>query len=136
MSAIRIALRLLLANDRITELVGQSVFPVAAPQEVGRPYVAVSLVFEEQDTVLAGHRDGYTSRVSFACVADAVQVADAIGEAVKAAMAEVINVEVLYDAGDLVAFVTAWKEGTDLIDFTDDRKIFRRIIDYRMRWVR
>ncbi|HEV7344556.1 MAG TPA: DUF3168 domain-containing protein [Devosia sp.] len=136
MSAIKLAIHLLLDDAGITGLVGTDVYPVAAPQEKGLPYIAVSLVWEEQETILAGHLDAYTSRVSFACVAASLSAADAIAEAIKDAMSGVVNTNVLDGQGQRMATVTAWKEGTDMTDYTEDRTVFRRLLDYRMRWVR
>tara|TARA_R110000868_G_scaffold27661_22_gene104682 strand:+ start:1878 stop:2288 length:411 start_codon:yes stop_codon:yes gene_type:complete len=136
MSVIQIAIRILLADVGVTSLVSANIYPLAAPQEAVRPYVATSLVFEDQDTVLQGHRDGFNSRVSFACVAASLQAADGIAEAIKAAMSKVVNVVVMDGDGEPLATATAFKEGTDFSDFTDDRTVFRRVLDYNLRWAR
>lgn len=136
MSATQIAIHLLLDDPSVVNLVGDRVFPVAAPQVENQPYIAVSLVWEEQESVLAAHRDTFISRVSFACVANSLALADTIGEAVKGAMTDVVNVAVLNATGESIGDATAWKDGTDMTDFTDDRSVFRRLLDFRLRWSR
>lgn len=137
MSATLIAVRLLLDAATVTGLVADRVYPAAAPQGASRPYIVVNLVGEEQDVLLAGARDGFFSLVSISCIASTATAADELGEAVKDMMSEVMHTSVVTDASppDEIDTATAYKDGADILDYTDDRKTFRRLFDYRLRWV-
>lgn len=135
MSATAIAVRLLLANDDLNTAVSSRVYPVVAPQSKALPYVVVSLVYESQDVVLEGQRDGYSSRVSVHCIAEKPEAADRLGELVKRALSSVIHQTVADGASQPMAVATVLKDGTDLLDFNDDRTVFRRLLDYSIRWI-
>lgn len=134
MSATAIAVRLLLADEDLNSAVAGRVYPVVAPQTKTLPYLVVSLVYESQDVVLDGQRDGYSSRVSVHCVADKPEAADRLGELVKRALSCVIHQTVNDGASQPMAVATVLKNGTDLLDFNDDRTVFRRLLDYDFRW--
>ncbi len=134
MSATAIAVRLLLADEDLNLAVSGRVYPVTAPQAKTLPYVVASLVYEAQDRVLQGQRDGYSSRVSVHCVADKPEAADRLGELVKQALSCVIHQTVSDGASQPMAVATVLKDGTDLLDFNDDRTVFRRLLDYSIRW--
>lgn len=138
MSATELTMRLLRADIGVVAYASDRVHPGMAPQGTEVPFITVSLISEEQEDILAGHTDGYQSRVSIACHATHYSVADAMGEEVKACMSEVVNTPVYNDESpaELLATVTAWKATTDLIDHDDARTIFRRIMDYKLRWTR
>lgn len=138
MSATLIALKLLLSDDTVSDLVSDRIYPVTAPQGASLPYIVVSMAFEDQDIHLDGARDGFDSRISVACHADSVAAADALGEAVKARMGYVINEAILNDESpaEEIARATSWKEGTDLLDYNDARTIFRRLMDFNLRWTK
>src|SRR5690606_16975755 len=102
------------------------------------PAVVVTCVYEDQDIVLAGPRRGYMARIEVSCVGASVAEADELAEAVKDAL-EIANAEIMSD--DSPASVEARvnyivKDGADVSDYSDDRTVFRRIADYRMRWTR
>lgn len=94
----------------------------------------LDLIYEEQDLLLVGHRDGFVSRVSIAALADSFGAADRIGEAVKLAMGAVINRPVRDAGGHALGTASAFKDGADVLDHTPDRTRYRRIIDYKLRW--
>lgn len=135
MSATAIAVRLLLADEDLAAAVSNRVYPVVAPQEKSFPYIVAGLAYEDQDVVLEGQRDGYSSRIAIHCVAADAPAADRLGEAVKQALASIINQTVTDADGAPFAVATALKQGTDLIDFNEARTVFRRLIDYSIRWV-
>lgn len=135
MSATAIAVRLLLADEDLAAAVSNRVYPVVAPQEKALPYIVVSLAYEDQDVVLEGQRDGYSSRVSIHCVADEAPAADRLGEAAKRALTSITH-QTVTDANDTpFAIASVLKQGTDLIDFNEARTVFRRLMDYSIRWI-
>lgn len=135
MNAVTLVVRRLLADAGVAALVDTEVFPVLAPQGFAAPHIVVSLVHEDADVVLEGHRNGFFSRVSVQCKAADVSAAIDIGEAVKSALA-IVNEPVYSGATPPVEIgtITCWKEGTDITDYGDDRSVFRRLLDYRVRW--
>ncbi len=138
MSATELTMRLLRADIGVVGYCSDRVYPGRSPQGGEIPNIVVSLISEEQETILAGHQDAYVSRVSIACHGQYYNIADAIGEQVKEAMALAIHKPVFNDESpaEEIATVTAWKATTDLVDHDEERTIFRRIMDYRIRWVK
>ncbi|MEQ8444865.1 MAG: DUF3168 domain-containing protein [Pelagibacterium sp.] len=139
MSATEIAMRILRGDPGVIAYVSGRVYPGVAPQDVEPPYIVVSLISEEQDVVLNGHLDGYDSRVSFAIVAPFYNLANAIGEEVKACFSGVVHREMTIDEEESpppTVAVTAFKTSADFIDHNEARTNFRRIQDFRIRWAR
>src|SRR5690606_27903304 len=64
MTALTILVRLLTENAGVTAIVGDRVFALMRPQESALPALVVQSIYEEQDSVIAGHRSGYTNRLS------------------------------------------------------------------------
>ena len=135
MNAIALTVRCLLNDSGVTGIVGTDVFPVAAPQNYIAPHCVVTLLHEDGDVTLNGHRAGFFARVSVQCMAPSAPEAITMGEAVKAALT-LINEPVFSAAVPPVEIgtVTCWKEGTDITDYTPYRSIYRRVLDMRLRW--
>jgi hypothetical protein len=126
MSALSISCKLLSDAN-----LGAAVYPIALPQIAGLPCVLVSVIHEDQDLVIGGAVGAFTARVSLACHAATPAGVDTLAEAIKASLENVLHHQL--DDGSEVTF---WKEGTDVPDYSDDRTVFRRIFDWRMRWER
>lgn len=132
MSALRIA------REILKDEVSASVYVVVAPQTTPLPFVVLSLIHEAQDFVIEGANPAFTSRISVACHGATPAGAEVLAEEVKATFETVIN-RIMTDASSPPvpwAGVTMWKEGTDLTNYADDLTVFRRIIDWRLRWWR
>ena len=150
LSATGLAIRALLNSEYVTALVGQAVYPTAAPQNTSPPYIVVSLVHEDQDIILEGARDGFFSRVSISCIAGTASNAERMGEGVKECMSGILNTPIdaafwaeddywadpVHWDDDNLSRLTAFKSGPDFSDYSADRRFFRRQIDYRLRWTR
>lgn len=135
MNAVALIVQCLLNDSGVSDIVGTDVFPVVAPQKHIVPHCVVSLIHEDGDVTLNGHGAGFFARVSVECKAPSVPQAVNMGEAVKAALT-LINEPVFSSAVPPVEIgtVTCWKEGTDITDYTPDRSIYRRVLDFRVRW--
>jgi hypothetical protein len=130
MSALTIIVRLLKAE------LATPVHALAVPQTATLPCVVVNVIHEDQDFVLEGANPAFLARLSIACHgADAASM-DALGEHVKTTLEAVINRTLVDSLGHAWAGAKCWKEGTDVSDFSDDRTVFRRIMDWRIRWWR
>lgn len=136
MTALTILVRLLTENAGVTATVGDRVFALMRPQESALPALVVQSIYEEQDSVIAGHRSGYTNRVSVECLAESIATADTLAEAVKAAL-EVVYLSLVTGSPPEVEAVVQHvvKLGTDVFDFTDEPAVYRRTMDFEMRWV-
>lgn len=136
MSATKITISMLLANIPIGERIGNKVFAVRAPQGVAAPWVVVTLVSEPEGQTLAGASGQFVSRVAVAVHAPDASAADEIGELVKACLGNRTNYRVMAidDPTRLLGTVTTNKAGGDILDFSDDRSIARRSIDFTVRW--
>ena len=134
MSATAIVIRLLLEDSAVTA----EPFPVVIPQTASLPCIVVNLVSEQQDHVIEGAQPVFDSRVSVACHGATPDEANDLGEAVKRCLEGVISWEV--ENGDsppgIWGTATIWKAGSDMTDFNEQRTVFRRVIDWRVRWQR
>lgn len=138
MNALTIFRQLLAENSGVTDLVDTRIYVAMRKQNDPLPALVIRSVYEDQDIVLAGARQGFENRMSVECIAASAGAAQDLGEAVKAALESVIHHSILSDESPptVEAKATCWKEGTDILDFTEEPEIFRRIIDFRMRWAR
>jgi hypothetical protein len=130
MSALSIVIQLLK-----TEL-PSPVYPLVVPQTAALPFVVVSVIHEAQDIVLEGANPAFVARLSIACHGADAAGMDAVGEQVKGILETVVNRTLIDTSGQPTAGATFWKEGSDISDFSEDRSVFRRIMDWRMRWWR
>lgn len=137
MSATTLAIQLLLQDATVAGLVAGAVLPVEAPQDQALPYVVVRVLSEDAGYVIAGDTGAFDNRVEVACHGRTFAQSDAIGEAVKAALINNVNRAVSYGDGsppDVIGIATTWKAPGDVSDFSRDRSVFRRIMDFRLRW--
>lgn len=136
MSALRITIAALLAAPGVSAAVGARVYPFIAPQGSAWPHIIVGLVSEDDEQMLSGAGLFFDARVEVACIATSATAADALGEAVKVALQDVTNQA--FDDGELPpgfsAVATILKDGADVSDYSDDLTVFRRIMDFRVRW--
>lgn len=139
MSAVALATQLLLQDSGVSSRVGDAVFPGEAPQDQALPYIVTRLVSESSNYVLTGTTGAFDARVEVSCHARSFGACDALGEAVKVALSDVLNQPVTYgddSPPDYMGTVTMWKTATDMSDVSPDRKVFRRVMDFRVRWWR
>ncbi len=129
MSALKICQDLLCAEIAVP------VYPVVAPQTAELPFVVTTLVHEAQDFVIEGANHAFFARIQIAAHGDSPAKADELAEIVKEVLEITVN-RTVSEAGIPWAGATFWKEGTDLHDYSDDRSVFRRITDWRLRWWR
>jgi hypothetical protein len=137
MTALTILRTILLDATAVSAIVGERVFAVMRPQDSSLPAILISSVYEEQDSVLAGHRSGFTNRMEVQCLAASIADADALAEVVKTAL-EVVNLDVVTGSPPEVEAVVQYvaKEGTDIFDYTEEPAVYRRAMDFSMRWVK
>lgn len=136
MSALDIVRRLLLADaDVMAE--ADAVFVVRAKQGVAPPFIVLDLVGENEFLRnLAGSGGQWDSRVSVACHAARAADADAMAETVKLAIGDLNE----YPVGDgaspetVLATVQTWMASASLFDWSEDGSVFRRLVDYGIRW--
>lgn len=132
MSALRIA------REVLTSAVTAPVYMVVAPQTADLPFIVLTLIHESQDIVLDGANPGFFSRITVACHGSTPAAAEVIAEEVKGILEATVNLMLTDGSSPPVqwAGATFFKEGTDLHDYSDDRTVFRRIMDWRLRWWR
>lgn len=128
MSALAIVINLLVANGDVAGATGGRIYPLVAPQGKPLPFVTVSVVAEEDSQMLEGAGRFYDALVSVAGHAASAADADELAEAIKTAIEDVTN-EVVDEKT-----ATVLKAGADVMDHSDDRSIYRRTVDYRVRW--
>jgi hypothetical protein len=136
MSALTTVIAILVEDDAIAAVVSNRIYPVVATQGAPRPHLVVSLVSEEDEQMLSGAGGYPESRVSVECIADTATAADALGEAVKGALGDVTHRTVgeIDASPSLAVTATVYKAGADITDAADDRSVFRRVLDFMVRW--
>jgi hypothetical protein len=134
MSATGLIIQMLCQDPDVADLASNAVYPVIAPQDALTPYITVRVIAEEAEYVLAGANGSFDSRIEVACHHRTFALVDALGEAVKGALVCNIERDVEDADGNALGTVTTWKAGTDISDVSDDRKVFRRLMDFRGRW--
>ena len=138
MSALRIVTILLRTDAALAGIVGDRIYPVVAPQEAARPYIVASLIGEDDFHILTGSGGFWASRVEVQAIADSAAAVDALGETIKDVLGDVTARNVA-DGGsppDFTALANVLKQGSDVTDYSDDRTVFRRIIDFSVHWRR
>lgn len=138
MSALVLAIRRLLAVPAVATAVDHQVFPVRVPSGAVRPYLSVTLVSEApMTTTLEGASIEHDARVSVAVLADTATQADAIGELIKAALGNLLLVDVELPNSPpepLGTIVNSSKLGADALSWSTDGTVFQRAIDFEIRW--
>lgn len=128
MSAVDITTKALLADGPVTAITSTRVNPGMFPQGGTYPAIAVHLIAEADEYLMAGAGQYYESRVSIECVATSYTVCATLATAVIAALQDQ-HLAAL--AGRTATF---FKETTDVTDYTDETEVHRRIMDFRVRW--
>lgn len=134
MSATGLVIQLLLQDAGVAALVGDAIFPVIAPQDQPAPWLTVRVLAEDAEYVLGGDTGGFDSRIEVSCHHRTFALVDALGEAVKGALTCNIERGIEDANGAPLGTITTWKAGADISDVSDDRKIYRRLMDFRGRW--
>lgn len=136
MSAIDIVRRLLLADPNVMAK-SDAVFVVRAKQGVRPPFILLDLVGEHEFLRdLAGSGGQWESLVSVACHATEAADANAMAETVKLAIGD-LNEHQVTDGGSpatVLATVQTWMASASIFDWSEDGSVFRRLVDYGIRW--
>lgn len=138
-SALRLVRHLLLADaDVMAE--ANAVYPLKAPQapqSVALPFLIIDLVSEDEWLRnLNGAAGQYEARVSVACHASSADGADTMAEVVKAAIGDLLNHEVTDGESPPARLgnVDTWMAGASAFDWSEKGDVFRRIVDFGVRW--
>lgn len=131
----RLVVEALLQDDPVADIVGSAIFPLVIPQGQALPALTVSRVAEEEDITINGSGGRFESRVTVACHATDYRTADELGEAVKSCLTALVHAELEAGAPPVaIGIVTAWKASGDISDYSPDLSVFRRSIDFYLRW--
>jgi len=129
MSAIRIVERLVKADPAVKN----NIELIAMTQPTQPPFIVISHVAESQESLLASQVEHYETRVSVEVMATSAIECDRQGEAVKHCLGYVIHQRVGVGVNSW-SDVCIRKAGGDTIDFNDERTVYRRTIDFYVRW--
>lgn len=138
MSPLQIITELLLQDTAVTDIVASKIRSFKAEQNLAPPYIIVNLAGGGDEQMLTGMGKYPDKRVSIACIsADDVE-ADDLGNAVIAALGDVVKRTVYSERGSpsvLVARdVDVIESDSDFTDWSDDQSTVRRVIDFNVRW--
>ncbi|HWA18962.1 MAG TPA: DUF3168 domain-containing protein [Devosia sp.] len=138
MSALKIVAALLKADPEIQSLTGGRVFLLRRPQTSQLPAITVTNIYEGEDQHLAGATAYFEATIAVACFAGSAVATDDLGEAVKACLSDITETAVESGESPPAPFGTAtiWKSGGDVMDWSEDNSVVRRIIDFTVRWRR
>lgn len=138
MSPLQIITQLLLQNDDVAGLVGGNIRSFQAEQGLEPPYIVLQLAGGGDEQMLTGSAKYPDKRVSVAVIAlDGVE-ADDIGNAVIAALGDVIKQTVTSAEGSpsevIAQDVDVMESDSDYTDWSEDQTTVRRVIDFNVRW--
>jgi len=126
-SAVAMAVQALLDDAGVAALVATRIAPDPLPQTTTLPALSISLVDEVEERLLGGMSGYPLAVVHVSCLAATMTAALSLGETVKAAFA---NLQFAH-GGKTADFR---KQGPDFTDWSEDQKIFRRVIGFEIRW--
>lgn len=130
MSALEIATTLLRQHAGVIGFTtADRVYGGEAEQGAPPPFVVVNLVAETDGQLLEGAAVYPESRIQVECVGATMASADALGEAVKAALQSVVKATV-----GSAADVDVRKDGVDFTEPAADQFFARRVIGFYIRW--
>lgn len=130
MSAIDIAIAKLVATPGVTNITTPArIYPIVVPQTAEAPFIVVNIVTGRDDLLLAGAGQYYLGRVSVDCCAATASAAVALGNAVMAALQDVVKESIGAYTDVDIYFAT-----TDMTDVADDRSMCRRLLHFYVRW--
>jgi hypothetical protein len=131
----RIAVAALIKTPAVFDAVDGRVYAVEAPQDAERPYIVARLLSDSDQYILEGAGHWRISRVEVTSIAESATEVDRLGELVNAALGDLRNETFTWNGDHPFSLtVTSEKAGSDYCDVSDDRKVFRRISDYRFNW--
>ena len=130
MSALEIAVTKLGATSSVTTITGAiGIYPISLPQTAAPPCVLVNIVSGQDEHMLTGAGKLYLHRVSVECLATTAAGVMALGDAVMAALEDNANATI----GSFTGVSTQWAD-IDRTDLSDDRTVYRRTLDFFIRW--
>lgn len=106
------------------------VYPIVIPETAGLPCLVTSMISERANSRLDDLAGQFEARVRIACHAASPAAVMELGEEVKSVMLSTIQAKL--DGGNVL--VNCFKATTDLTDFSDDRTVYRRLMDFTVQW--
>lgn len=116
---------LLSADTAIAALVGQRIHPVAAPQDVERPFVVYKVTGRQPFAPLAGAATLARARVTITCWADDWKPARDTAEAIAACLGGHVGAETI-QAGRLVAVAEGYDSNAGLFGRSIDLSLIHK----------
>lgn len=130
MSALKIAVTKLAATSAVTDITtAVGIYPITMPQAAVPPCLIVNVVSGQDEHMLTGAGKYYRHRVSVECLATTALGAEALGAAVMTALQDNANATI----GSFTGVATQFAD-SDRTDFSDDRSVYRRTVDFFIRW--
>jgi hypothetical protein len=135
----------LLDDPDVAAIIGGRVFNVSAPQGEALPYVVLRVLSEAPEYVVKRYQTrqdfaalAFNATVEVACYAASFSACDRLGEAAKFCLMGCSHreVEVSESPPAPLGTLTLWKAEADHSDVSEDRKIYRRVMDFHARWQR
>lgn len=121
-------------SQTVLQEAGFTVYPIVIPQGGILPSVVTSIISEAPGTDLERAAGWYDARIRLACHASSAAGVNDLAERVKDALWGEQHRRIETDSAYFL--VNFFKGITDLTDYSDDRTVFRRIMDYRAQWWR
>jgi hypothetical protein len=131
------------ADSDVAAVVGDRVFNVSAPQQGPSPYIVLRVLSDAPEYMLKRYQTkqdfadlAFDATVEVSCFASSFSACDRLGEAVKLCLMSSIHREVETEDSppESLGTITFWKADADMSDVSEDRKIYRRVMDFRARW--
>ncbi len=129
MSAISIVITKLKATAAVTSKVpAAKIFPLMFPQNTAAPAITVNTVGDTDPQMLSGAAAYYDTRVRIEMLAEDPTSVVAIGDAVRAALQDVLKATIAGYHDVDITYTTYFT------DWADDRSLARYTSDFSVRW--
>ncbi|WP_275782432.1 hypothetical protein [Pararhizobium gei] len=106
------------------------VYPIVIPESAGLPCIVTSMISERANSRLDDLAGQYEALVRIGCHAASPAAVMDLGEEVKTVLLQTVQAKL--DNGNVL--VNCFKATTDITDFSDDRTVYRRLMDFTVQW--
>lgn len=127
MSALPVIIAALNASPNVALLVSDRIYSIIAPQSGALPDAIVTPLSEVEDYTMNGASSFPEARVTVTCRGKTASEATRLGDAVISTLKNL--------KGPIAGtFATVFRDQIDSTEYTDDGRLFRRIIGFRVRY--
>ena len=126
MSSLLIVITKIKATSAITDVVGNDIYTVAAPQNGALPNIIINRTSLMDEQMLGGAAGIYGARIQVDINHTSAALAETLGDLVGAALESIVKETISGFTVD------SMRDGVDFHDFNDNRTVFRRVMGFKV----